>query len=1118
MPRLRQAVALAATAASLALAAPAAHAASPRLAALRPPAAAIHPGEPLVVSVTLRNPGPRRAPATRLTFFASLDARLDARDVRLGGVRARGLPARDARRLRVQLRAPPRLGLGRHRLIACSERARRGRARARRRCKVAAGRLVVTARRVSQQPGQPILPTPGAQVQPVPPGDVPSSGTVAVGLCTPRLTVGALADEPAVVEGDAIAYSATVRNEPTGPCLGVEGSPTIAGSVDVSTTAAGGAGLLDVAMWIEVGDGPGHDVLPLAAGLGTSGASVPGACPGGIALGCTSAIQATVGNVAFDQGTMRSVAPGAPATVPFRFFPTLQPDDLARIAAAAPGGVRLVVALGFADGTTALGATAVDFATATTLNDVALEARLAGGAPQAIGLGVLAPGDQLDLPGAIAYPTSSGDPDTIESTFRATATDPVAVASEQETVTTVVTNDPADRPAVFPTAAPDAATVGTTPTVLVTASLRGEVDGDPTVVLADDGTELGTLNDDGLDGDIAAGDAIWSGRVAVPLTRSRELRVSALLDGFLEEGTVEVEALPSDAPTGPDAVTDPQTVADGQGEVLRDRIAIYMDEGAPYAQVEAAAQSVSGTVVARTAPDSWQIGIAPVATRSALDAVLAQVSLSAGVIGAEAIAVAQTSGVAPNDPQFANQDHLRQIQAKRAWIVNRGDASKIVIAILDTGVDRDHPDLQPRLLSGKDFGNGDNVPEDTCGHGTHVAGLAAAATNNGHDVAGVTWNASILPVKVFPDGAPGACGKTVHVAEAIRWAVDHGARVINMSFRLLSRDEDVAKALEYAWMADRVVVAAAGNFGTTTRVYPAAFERQETFSSWFGTFPRSYRMDVLAVGNVDGNDVRHSSSTHGGWVDVAAPGTNVLSTQLNQAPGRLTGTSMAAPVVAGLAALMLSREHTIPEVVRSRLVSTGRQINQDVGPRVDAFETVFNGSFEAGLATWRTTGTVTTVDRLGPITPRAGKRMLSLSTGPAGAQTQATVRKVLPIRSDAIEDGSIRFSLRYDYVTEEYPEFVGTQFNDDFTIRLLLPDGETRTLATESVNATAWTPVSGIDFPGGDATVGQSGWRTVSAQIPESALGGDGDLTLVVSDRGDAIYDSVALVDAIRIE
>jgi hypothetical protein len=139
--------------------------------------------------------------------------------------------------------------------------------------------------------------------------------------------------------------------------------------------------------------------------------------------------------------------------------------------------------------------------------------------------------------------------------------------------------------------------------------------------------------------------------------------------------------------------------------------------------------------------------------------------------------------------------------------------------------------------------------------------------------------------------------------------------------------------------------------------------------------------------------------------------------------------------------------------------------------------------------------------------------MAMLTTGPDSAVTASTLTRqfrVLP-DNDAFE---LRFS--YNYVTEEYPEFVGSQFNDDLTVTLITPGGNRIPLAFESVNTTGWTPISGIDFPGGDSTVGQSGWKTAQVSVPIADLQGASTFQLEISDRGDSIYDSAVLLDDIR--
>jgi subtilisin family serine protease len=265
--------------------------------------------------------------------------------------------------------------------------------------------------------------------------------------------------------------------------------------------------------------------------------------------------------------------------------------------------------------------------------------------------------------------------------------------------------------------------------------------------------------------------------------------------------------------------------------------------------------------------------------------------------------------VTPNDPFFQYQYALSNkgqqvwvvpgspqgkasadIKAPSAWEETKGTET-VIIAIVDTGVDLLHPDLKNKIKSsGRDYVNNDFDATDDNGHGTMVAGIAAAETNNNEGVAGVAWNSKILPVKVA--GADGY-GEEDKVAEGIRWAVDNGASVINLSMGSVEPALLIRDAVKYAYDKNVVVVVSAGNNNGPVN-YPAAYDDY-----------------VLAVAATDYNDNRTSWSSYGPQVDVAAPGDNVLGpypTALTPVgffpylPG--TGTSMSAPHVAGLAALI----------------------------------------------------------------------------------------------------------------------------------------------------------------------------------------------------------------------
>ncbi len=265
----------------------------------------------------------------------------------------------------------------------------------------------------------------------------------------------------------------------------------------------------------------------------------------------------------------------------------------------------------------------------------------------------------------------------------------------------------------------------------------------------------------------------------------------------------------------------------------------------------------------------------------------------------------------PNDPYFASAQapYLNRLEMPAAWDFTAG-RSDVIIAVLDTGVDLTHPDLasgiwtNPLEIPGNgidDEGNGfvddvhgwnfalnNNAVADDYGHGTHVSGIAAARINNGVGIAGMAGGATIMPVKVFfPPPKP--IGAYEDLIRAIIYATDNGARIINMSLGATSYSRGEEAAVNYAWERGVVVVAAAGNTWRNSYNYPAAHP------------------NAIAVAATDANDNWASFSTYGDFVDVAAPGSGVFSTYWGGGYTYMSGTSMASPHVAGLAALLFSR-------------------------------------------------------------------------------------------------------------------------------------------------------------------------------------------------------------------
>jgi subtilisin family serine protease len=303
----------------------------------------------------------------------------------------------------------------------------------------------------------------------------------------------------------------------------------------------------------------------------------------------------------------------------------------------------------------------------------------------------------------------------------------------------------------------------------------------------------------------------------------------------------------------------------------------------------------------------------------------------------------------PNDEYFDGQWSLNQISdcdidAPEAWNIETGD-SDIVIAIPDTGVDYNHPDLEGNIwinndeipdngidddgngfiddIRGWDFFNDDNDPIDDYGHGTQCSGIASAVTNNSIGIAGVCWNCKIMTLKFLnSDGE----GSPADAASAITYAVDNGADVISMSWGSTGKSTALEDALDYAYSKGVVLVAAAGNDNGNSKFYPAGYD------------------NVIAVAATDSDDEKTGFSNYGSWIDVAAPGIGIFSTRLSENYGYMSGTSASCPHVTGLVGLILSKNPSFTEEeVRTIIHSTTDDVNSDdyigIG-RINAYKAI----------------------------------------------------------------------------------------------------------------------------------------------------------------------------------
>ncbi|HWP60816.1 MAG TPA: S8 family serine peptidase [Candidatus Acidoferrales bacterium] len=330
------------------------------------------------------------------------------------------------------------------------------------------------------------------------------------------------------------------------------------------------------------------------------------------------------------------------------------------------------------------------------------------------------------------------------------------------------------------------------------------------------------------------------------------------------------------------------------------------------------------------------------------------------------------STLVPNDPGFPTQWHLSKIAAASGWDLTTGSTG-VIIAVIDAGVDSTHPDLNNKLLPGFNFVSNTTDTSDATGHGTAVAGTAAAETNSGIGVAGLGWNNSIMPLAVINPSTGTA--SYADIAEAIIYAADHGAKVINMSLAGSSYSTTLQNAVNYAWSKGLVLVAAAGNKTTSTPYYPAALD------------------NVVAVSATDKYDQLASFSNFGSWIDVAAPGTSIYTTNRGGGYGTWQGTSFASPQVAALAALVFSLN---PGLSNAQVVDLIRSNTTDLG------SVGFDQSFGWGRINAYKTLTAAAV------LPALNVEVLSPSDG-------NTVSGTVPVTVDAASDlGILKVELYVD--------------------------------------------------------------------------------------------------------
>ena len=312
--------------------------------------------------------------------------------------------------------------------------------------------------------------------------------------------------------------------------------------------------------------------------------------------------------------------------------------------------------------------------------------------------------------------------------------------------------------------------------------------------------------------------------------------------------------------------------------------------------------------------DSFKRGKFTVYKHKNPKAIMNMLKYEPSVLHVEQNAYAYATGT-PNDPYYGYQWHMIQINMEAAWDQSTGEG--VVVAVIDTGVRQSLEDFQDTtFVAGYDFVNIDNDPTDDEGHGSHVAGTIAQSTNNNLGVAGVAYNARIMPVKVLNRRGSGTYDDIV---DGIEWATDHGASVINLSLGGNAGLQILEDAVNYAWEKGVVVVCAAGNDNTDALHYPSAYEKS------------------ISVSACTLSETKASYSNYGDTIDITAPGGDaedidgdgyydmvLQNTFVRRTEGYYfyAGTSMASPHVAGVAALIKSKDQNLTNAEIRNILET----------------------------------------------------------------------------------------------------------------------------------------------------------------------------------------------------
>lgn len=431
---------------------------------------------------------------------------------------------------------------------------------------------------------------------------------------------------------------------------------------------------------------------------------------------------------------------------------------------------------------------------------------------------------------------------------------------------------------------------------------------------------LALLNDSGSNGDAVAGDGKFSSNIGIRelIVGKLYFQVSAAALGQLQRVTspiVSMDITPLGFPNSP-SLAPPPTVIDSttQATIACNQVSVTFISSTPFSSIAALVNSIGGQIIGRF-PELgvYQIGI-PGCSITNLNQTLLFLRASSLVATADTrpvtAALHQTSQ-APNDPLYSQQWNLTNIGLPMAW---QSRNNGVPIAILDSGINYHHEDLRGSVELGPNFGDiadGNHDPIDTYHHGTVVASIAAARTNNNLGMAGVAFSASLIAIKITRLNQNSVDSDVAAAAILYAVGVKH-AGVINASFGFSPIHGSLASlrnAVRYAIDAGAVVVASAGNANESIPSFPAAYS------------------GVISVGSIDNANARSSFSNYGSSVDVYAPGSSILGARFDVDTGSQAyssgndGTSFSAPHVSGIVSMMLAANDALGPAEVERLIS-----------------------------------------------------------------------------------------------------------------------------------------------------------------------------------------------------